>query len=200
MVNENLRNFGIECVGRIPWNTHGCNIFNTEEELLKTLLPYFKLGLENNEYCLYISGLDMQNSEIIKTLNCEIKNLYYYIEKKQFEIISYKDWYLNNKGFDKKTVIDCWSSKLEKIQIAGFDGLRTAANLNWLTKEIWPDWLEYKHEINEILKSKKIGNILAVCCYNISLLDQNNLSALIFSHSFTILHKDGRQRLIANSN
>lgn len=53
MVTE-LREAGISVVGRMPWGTHFCHFYETREDLLDTLIPYFKTGLENNEFCLWV--------------------------------------------------------------------------------------------------------------------------------------------------
>src|ERR1700704_5506931 len=53
--NENeLRKTGISVVGDIPWGTHFCHFYETKEDLLATLVPYFKTGLENDEFCLWV--------------------------------------------------------------------------------------------------------------------------------------------------
>jgi hypothetical protein len=41
-----LRKSGIGFLGDIPWGTHFCHFFETKDDLLETLLPYFKAGLE----------------------------------------------------------------------------------------------------------------------------------------------------------
>jgi hypothetical protein len=36
-----LRNTGIEPVGEMPWGTHFCHFYETRDDLLETLLPFF---------------------------------------------------------------------------------------------------------------------------------------------------------------
>ena len=40
---------GIGVVGEIPWGSHFFLFYETKEDLLDTLVPYFKAGLKNNE-------------------------------------------------------------------------------------------------------------------------------------------------------
>src|SRR5258706_466371 len=49
-----LRNTGIEPVGEMPWGTHFCHFYETRDDLLETLLPFFKAGLEAGEFCAWI--------------------------------------------------------------------------------------------------------------------------------------------------
>src|SRR3977135_2824524 len=49
-----LRQTGIRLVGDVPWGTHFCHFYETKEDLLDILVPYFKAGLENNESCVWV--------------------------------------------------------------------------------------------------------------------------------------------------
>ena len=41
-------------VGDMPWGTHFCHFYGTKEDLLDSLVPYFKPGLENDEFCVWV--------------------------------------------------------------------------------------------------------------------------------------------------
>ena len=49
-MNKNIRNSGIDIIGDMPWGTHFCQFYQTTEDLIDILVPYFKAGLENNEF------------------------------------------------------------------------------------------------------------------------------------------------------
>ena len=46
---------GIEWLGDMSWGTHFCLFYETEQDLLETLALYFNIGLENNEFCLWVT-------------------------------------------------------------------------------------------------------------------------------------------------
>jgi len=48
-----LRNTGIEPVGEMPWGTHFCHFYETPDDLLETVLPFFRAGLESKEFCVW---------------------------------------------------------------------------------------------------------------------------------------------------
>ena len=56
-----LRETGISVVGDMPWGTHFCYFYETKQDLLDILVPYFKVGLENNEFSLWV----ISNSELL---------------------------------------------------------------------------------------------------------------------------------------
>ena len=49
----NNRKTGIDIMGAVPWGTHLCQFYQTKDDLIDILVPYFKAGLENNEYVDY---------------------------------------------------------------------------------------------------------------------------------------------------
>jgi hypothetical protein len=45
-LESELRPTGIPAVGDVPWGTHFFLFYETKEDLLDALVPYFKAGLE----------------------------------------------------------------------------------------------------------------------------------------------------------
>jgi len=63
---ERIRKSGIGSIGDIPWGTHFCQFYQTKEDLLDILVPYFKAGLENNEFCMWITAKPLKEQEAFK--------------------------------------------------------------------------------------------------------------------------------------
>src|SRR6266849_582537 len=91
-----LRDTGISVVGDMPWGTHFCCFYETKQDLLDILIPYFKTGLENHEFCLWI----ISNSELLtmqearNALQAVLPDLHRYMAEKSIEVIGH-DWFLN---------------------------------------------------------------------------------------------------------
>src|SRR5260221_8535986 len=56
-----FRKTGISVVGDVPWGSHFCHFYETKQDLLDTLIPYFKAGLESREFCVWV----VSDSELI---------------------------------------------------------------------------------------------------------------------------------------
>ena len=52
-MNTALRKSGVNVLGDMPWGSHVCMFYELKEDLLDTVGPYFKAGLESNEFCLW---------------------------------------------------------------------------------------------------------------------------------------------------
>ena len=55
-MNGNGRDSGISVLGQVPWGTHFCQFYQTQQHLAEVLVPYFKAGLENNEFCVWVTS------------------------------------------------------------------------------------------------------------------------------------------------
>src|SRR5438045_5776338 len=51
-----LRKTGLPVVGEMPWGSHFCIFYQTKKDLRDILIPFFKAGLEANEFCLAYIG------------------------------------------------------------------------------------------------------------------------------------------------
>ena len=72
---------GVTIIGEIPWGTHFCQFYQTKDDLIDILVPYFKTGLENNKFCMWITSEPLKVEGAKKSLKKVIKNLDNYIKK-----------------------------------------------------------------------------------------------------------------------
>ena len=60
---EEKRRTGIDIMGDAPWGMHSCQFYETKEDLLSILVPYFKAGLESNEFCMWVTSEPLSSEE-----------------------------------------------------------------------------------------------------------------------------------------
>ena len=65
-LEERNRETGIHAIGAVPWGTHLCQFYDTEQDLFDVLVPFFKLGLENNEFCIWVTSEFLSEEEAQK--------------------------------------------------------------------------------------------------------------------------------------
>jgi hypothetical protein len=84
-----LRKTGINVVGDLPWGAHFCYFYETKQDLLDILIPYFKTGLENKEFCLWV----ISNSELLtveeamSSLRNALPDLDRYVTERSIEVV-----------------------------------------------------------------------------------------------------------------
>src|SRR3972149_5917981 len=96
----NVRKSGIDIIGNIPWGTHICQFYQTREDLMNILAPFFKVGLENNEFCVWIASSPITVEDIKKEMQRVLPDFEKYLNKKQIEIVPHEEWYFKEGVFD----------------------------------------------------------------------------------------------------
>lgn len=184
-----LRKFGLELVGDVPWGTHLCQFYESKEDLIDILVPYFTKGLRNNEFCMWVTSQPLEVGEAKKELRKVVPNLDEYLMKKQIEILSYKDWYLLGGKFDLDRVLNGWMEKEKYALDNGFEGLRLTGNTFWIERNAWQSFTNYEASINFAIKEHRI---IALCTYSLEKYSATDMVDVIKNHVGTLIKKEGK--------
>jgi len=195
-MGNNSRVSSINIIKDVLWGTHFCQFYQTKEDLVDTLVSYFKAGLENNEFCLWITSQSLDVEEAKEALRRAVPDIDTYIEKGQIEFIPYMSWYSENGFFNSERVLNVWIDKLNQALIKGYDGLRLTEDISWLKKENWNDLDIYNEEIDRV-----VGNyyITYLCTYSLDRLSATEVIDVISKHKFALIKKEGKWEQIENS-
>ncbi len=155
-----MRKTGIGILGEVPWGTHLCQFYQTKEDLSDILVPYFKAGLENNEFCMWVSSEPFNRKEAEDAMKKAVPEFDRYLKKGQMEIVSYTEWYFKDGVFDLQRVLNTWIEKLDQALARGYDGIRVASGTAWLEKKDWRKFTEYEEEVNNVISKYKL---IAMC-------------------------------------
>src|SRR5512147_482132 len=91
---------GMAVVGNLPWGSHFCQFYKSKKDLLDVLVPYFKAGLDNNEFCVWVTSDFLTAEEAVKAMTAGVPGFAERLAKRQMEIFPYTDWYLKGGSFD----------------------------------------------------------------------------------------------------
>lgn len=190
------RDTGISIIGSVPWGTHFCQFYHAKEDLIDILVPYFKKGLENNEYCMWVTALPLEADEAESALRKTIPDLDLYLDAGQIDIVPYDQWYIEGGEFDQDRVLAGWVERLNDALARGYDGLRLTGNTFWLEKDSWDDFTDYEEAVNAV-----IGNyrMLAVCTYSLEKCGASEIADVISNHQFALIKRDGKWTIIESS-
>ncbi len=183
------RQSGIDFLGTTPWGAHFCMFYQTEKDLLDILVPYFKAGLENNEYCMWITSEQLNEKDAEKAMSVVMPDFKDYFKKRQIEIVPYSEWYLQDGVLDLERVLNSWIEKLEYALEKGFDGLRVTGNTAWLEKKDWSKFKDYEEAINTLINEYKM---LAICSYALEKCEPLEVLDVIQNHQFALIRREGK--------
>ncbi|MEO8517396.1 MAG: MEDS domain-containing protein [Flavobacterium sp.] len=192
-VHEELRNSGIEIMGHRAWGTHFCNFYESKQDLLDILVPYYKAGLENNEFCFWVTSEPITPEDALHAMQKVIPEINQYIKNKNIEIIPYNQWYLTNGKFNDEIVLKKLLEKVKTVLKLGFDGMRVHGNESWLTPEIWKNFIEYERKLNNTLVDNRI---LVLCTYPLAKCDATAVLDVAHVHDCAVAKRSGTWEIV----
>ena len=191
-----LRKFGSKLVGSIPWGTHLCQFYETKQDLIDILVPYFAEGLRSNEFCMWVTSPPLEVEEARKALQESVPNLNEYIKKGQIEIISYNNWYLLEGKFDSKRVLQGWLDKEKAALEHGFEGLRLTGNTFWIERDLWNSFVDYEEAVNSVIGEH---HMIAVCTYCLLSCSGRDVVDVVRNHVGTLIKQGKKWTLVENA-
>jgi PAS domain S-box-containing protein len=195
-MEDELRKSGIEVIGSVPWGTHFCQFYRTKQDLIDILVPYFKAGLENNEFCMWVTAEPLKTTSARAALRQAVPDLDGYIQKGQIEIIPHTKWYLLGGKFDDERVLNGWVSKLEQALERGYSGLRLTGNTFWLERNGWQAFTEYEAKVNNVIGKYRM---LAICTYCLDKCDGADVVDVVKNHQFALIKEEDKWDIIESS-
>jgi len=183
---------GISSIGTVPWGDHSCVFFNSEEELFSLVVPYMKAGLEDNEFCMWITGEPVTGKEAFEALERVLPHAHQYLAQGQIEITPSRQWYLPSGKFDAQIVLDNWLSRARHAEAKGFAGIRIAGNPVWLqSEEDWGQLKQYEESVHQRIRTERV---LALCTYPTVIFQGKHVQDTLSTHNSAFVREGDQWR------
>ncbi len=192
-MDEQTRRTGLDIIGDVPWGTHFCHFYRTKRELIDVLVPYFKAGLESNEFCLWVTSEPLVEQDAHKAMSEAIPDFDRYLKTGQIEIMPHDQWYLKDGVFDSERVLRGWVDKLDSALSRGYSGLRLTGNAAWLEKRDWASFADYEAAVTSVIGKHKM---VALCSYWLEKCSAAEVIEAARSHAFAIVSHNGNPELV----
>jgi PAS domain S-box-containing protein len=193
---QSARKTGIDILGDVPWGSHFCLFYETEEDLIDILVPYFKTGLKNNELCVWVTSEPLNEKKAKDALRGAISDFDRYLKTGQIEIIPHSQWYLEDGKFNLQRVLKGGINKLNQALKAGFDGIRITGNSAWLEKTDWENFSDYERQVNVAISKYRM---IAICTYCLDECSTSDIVDVVSSHESALIRKEGGWEVIESS-
>ncbi len=195
------RSSGIDCMGSVPWGTHICHFYESKSDLIDILVPYFETGLENNEYCVWVTSDPLSTEECLVELGKAMPNLHLYLNRQQITVTDFKTFYARQGKFSAESTVQALI-ETEKFALQhGLDGLRISGNTSWLTKREWATFAHYELLADILLRRRKA---IGLCSYPLGRCTPPDIVEVVSGHrlvlirgtgGWTVIHNNGNARL-----
>jgi C4-dicarboxylate-specific signal transduction histidine kinase len=183
-----MRKTGVDVVGDMPWGTHFCLFYETRADLLETLVSYCKVGLQNQEFCLWVVAEPLREEDARRALKLAVPDLDQYLADQSIEIVAARDWYLQDGTFDLNRVISGWNEKLARASARGYAGVRVTGDTAWLEKKDWKDFCEYEESLNHAIAGQRLA---VLCTYPLAACGAAEILDVVRTHQFAVTKRRG---------
>ena len=187
-----LRRTGLGVVGDMPWGTHFCLFYETKQDFLDTIVPYFKAGLASNEYCLWILSKSdpLTREEAWRALRPEVSQRE---AAERIELLSHEEWFLRGGDFDLRNVMTIVQDKLSQALARGQAGMRVNGGPAWLQKEKGNDFHALEHAFDAFVADRPI---LTLCNFPLATSAAADILAAARTHHFSVARYNGVWQII----
>jgi len=196
MQNSTCINSGIDIVGHVSWGTHFCKFYETEEDLWSVIVPYFQVGLTNNECCIWVSSSVAEAEALTKKLLEKIPSFTIFVQKNQIQIFE-RSMLPEFNGENAKEIIDAFIEMEDQQLAAGYSGLRLAGvAVSSQSGEKWKNFVCYENIVNNLMYGRKI---IALCCYSLNDCGAYAVLDIVKNHEFALAIREKKWELIENA-
>jgi len=147
---------------RIGLGEHACQFFRTADDLSQTLIPYFKLGLEQNEACVWVTAEPYPAERALGELRMAVPDTDRLVTNGQLQIYSYDEWYLKYSGLSMDELVRAWLARKDEAVATGYAGLRISGNGSFVAPEAWPAFMAYEKTFDTASRGQLITTL---CSY-----------------------------------
>jgi signal transduction histidine kinase len=172
---------------------HIAHFCETKDDILHVVVPYFKAGLENNEFCLCAVSEPLTEEEVRRVLRQEILSIDRYEANGQLELLSGREWYFKDGIFDPQRVLNGWTERLDRALARGCKSMRGAGSAFWLESKDFESFCEYEKQLNDLITRRPMT---MVCIHSLHARSSTELLDSASVHHFSIATHDGQSAVI----
>jgi DNA-binding CsgD family transcriptional regulator len=192
-LSDALRQTGIIVQDNIPWGTHLCLFHETRRDLLNTMVPYFRAGLENKEFCLWILQPSITRRDALEALRQGVPDFDRHWSKGDIELVSQDQWYTEAGTFELASVTKRFREKLQEANSKGYIGLRANGSSAWLQRADSIAFGEYERKLDDLIADQKM---IVVCSFSLQESDSILILDAARTHQLTAALRNGSWEVI----
>jgi C4-dicarboxylate-specific signal transduction histidine kinase len=195
-VDPQLRRTGIGAVGDVPWGTHFFMFYETKQDLLDTVVPNFKAGLETGELCLWVVSEPLTVDEARDALRETVIEFERYRADGSIEILPEGEVYFSGSDLNLERVLRTWAEKTQSALARGYAGFRMSASTVWLERQHWKAFSDYENEVNNSISSWRTT---ALCTYPLAGSTATEILDVARTHQFAIARRNRGWEVVETS-
>jgi DNA-binding CsgD family transcriptional regulator len=156
--------------------------------MFDTFVPYFRDGLENNEFCLWVVPDALRREQALKLLRTALPDFDRYLAQESIELVIHDEWFFEQGTFDLPAVIGRLGDKIAQALSRGYAGLRMNKSGSRLYKECPRQFPAYESELNALIAN---GRLIVLCTFSLHESGAMEVLDAARAHQITAARRNG---------
>lgn len=178
----------MDLTGDIPLGTHLCLLYQTKQDLVDIVIPYFAAGLEKDQFCIWVTSSSLSERQTEEGAGETIPDFAQYLKGGQVEIVGPK-WHHKHRVFDSQRTLDTLTDKVNRALASGWKGVRVSSDMTWLDDRHGVNFKAYEEEINSLTRKSPV---MAICAYPLDRWPASTVMDAIGCHQYYLIKQRGR--------
>lgn len=188
---------GIEAVGPLEWGSHFCHLYQSRDDLLDTLVPFFAAGLANNEQCLWITSDPVSAEDATRALAQRVSGLQSKLDRGQIRIVDPSKWYTRTGSLDADSILRAWLDAEQSARALGYAGLRLTGDVTFLkTDQERSEFERYEARVSNAFAGRRL---IGLCNYHLEMSPVRDVLDVVRDHQFALVRRDGELEVLGNA-
>jgi PAS domain S-box-containing protein len=180
---------GIGSMIDIPWGTHFCYFYETKQDLLEALVPFFRAGLEHREFCLWVVYKPITEADALGAMRAAMPDLDRYLAENRIAILVHPD--LDTPEQDNS--LTYLYELLASVSARGLEGLRIAGSPMCLQKMSSDSFREFEWGLGQAAANNRL---IALCHFPLADSTATEILDAARSHRFVLARREGDWKII----
>jgi DNA-binding CsgD family transcriptional regulator len=152
--------------------SHLCAFYETTDDLIDLVLPFFDAGLNQRELCVWMmpDGVAAEEAAAVAA-------------KRRVGIYRGRPLYMKGPHFERASIVSFWNERLQQALATNCSGMRASGDAFWLQPADWNAFLDYEADLTNMIADKPIT---LLCTYPISASKAGDLADVARVHHVAI--------------
>jgi signal transduction histidine kinase len=157
------------------------------------LVPYFKTGIENREFCFWVLADNLTEDEARSALSRATPRSDRQLIEENIEFLGSDKCYLKGGAFNLDRVTAEWGERLDRALAAGYEGIRVSGYAGWLQTREWPDFWKYEGSLNKSIVELPM---IVLCTYPLNGSSGSDILDVAHTHQCAVSRRGGHWEVI----
>ena len=173
------------CGGRVPFSTHLCAFFDSEDQEYECLVPYFEEGIAQGEQVVSIRDATQVRHHVEALQRRFSAPADDPIRNNQLRIVASEETYLVDGFFEAERMYNMLESVLSEAK-EKFTRVRTCGDMTWALRELpgTDELMEYESRVNKLTSEH---DCTLMCVYDVNKFSGRAVMDVLATHPMVVM-------------